>query len=153
MPSTPYRRILVAVDFSPTSDRGIREAARIAGEDTEVTLVHAMRMLEPAIPWSSVNRKVVAKLARDAKAEARSALEKWALSLGERRTRTRVIMGGVAHEKILAEARRIRADLLIVGARGRTLSERLLIGSTAERLIRKATIPVLIVPAAPKKRR
>ena len=152
MPSAPYRRILVAVDFSPTSERAVREAARLAGKDGELLLVHAMPKLEPALPWSSVNRGVVAKLSREAQAQARAALLEAAEALRQTRTRTRVVVGGAAHERLLAEAKRSRADLIVVGARGQTLSERLLIGSTTERLVRKATLPVLVVPAVRRAR-
>lgn len=152
MPTAPYRRILVAVDFSPTSRRAVREAARIAGDRSEVILVHAMRKLEPAIPWSAVNRRVVSKLARDAQSDARAALAALAEGLPHTRTRARVLVG-VAHERILAEAKRAKADLLVIGSRGETLSERLLLGSTVERVMRKATIPVLVVPAAPRRKR
>ena len=151
MPSASNRRIVVAVDFSPGSARAVREAVRIARERDELVLVHVARKLEPAIPWSSVNRRVVAKLARRAQADARAALTAIAERLAPR-VRTHVSVG-VAHEQILAEARRLRANLIVIGAQGQTLSERLLLGSTAERVIRKATVPVLVVPAPLRRHR
>jgi nucleotide-binding universal stress UspA family protein len=145
MPSAAQRRILVAVDFSPASTRAVREAARMAGSGDELVLVHVARRLEPALPWSRANRRVVAKLARESQGDARAALTAIAERLAPR-VRTHVAEG-VAHEQILAEARRVGADLIVLGSRGHTLSERLLLGSTAERVIRKATVPVLVVPA------
>jgi nucleotide-binding universal stress UspA family protein len=40
----------------------------------------------------------------------------------------------------------MQADAIVMGAQGLTLSERLLVGSTTERVIRKATHPVVVVP-------
>jgi nucleotide-binding universal stress UspA family protein len=50
-----------------------------------------------------------------------------------------------ASEEILAEAARERYDLLVVGTRGRRGITRFLLGSTAERIVRHASVPVLLV--------
>jgi len=143
---TGYTRVLVPVDFSPSSTRALREATRLVGEGGEVVLVHVLRKLEPSIPFSATNRKTVTKLARQAKLDARTALEAMAEGVGCARVRTRVVTG-LAHEKILAEAQRAKADAIVIGAHGQTLSERLLVGSTTERVLRKATLPIVVTPA------
>ncbi|PSJ43813.1 universal stress protein [Zobellella endophytica] len=58
---------------------------------------------------------------------------------------TDVVIGPAA-EEILAQASRLGADLIVMGTHGRHGVEKLLLGSTTERLIRKSTIPVLTVP-------
>jgi nucleotide-binding universal stress UspA family protein len=55
------------------------------------------------------------------------------------------IRAGHASEEILAEATREPYDLLVVGTRGRRGITRFLLGSTAERIVRQATEPVLLV--------
>lgn len=140
-----YTRIVVPVDFSPSSDRALREARKILRDRGEISLLHVTRHMDPALPWSAANRRVVAGLSRQAKADARSALDEMAAKLRGVRVHPRVVEG-VAHEKILAEAKRFGADAVVMGAQGHTLTERLMIGSTAERVVRKATLPVLVVP-------
>ncbi len=49
-------------------------------------------------------------------------------------------------EQIIAHARAFRADLVVVGTTGRTGALRLLLGSVAEKVVRRATLPVLTVP-------
>ena len=60
---TGYARILVPVDFSTGSRRAVREARKLLREDGELVLVHVTRHLEPTLPWSATNRRVVDKLA------------------------------------------------------------------------------------------
>jgi nucleotide-binding universal stress UspA family protein len=148
MPSAaPYRRILIATDFSDAAQRAFRHAVELARRmESELFVVHVARKLEPAVPWSRTNRAVVAQLRREAVGEARGALEALAEQAEDVKV-TACLAEGVPHEEILAEARRRRAELVVVATRGRALSERLLLGSTAERVLRKSTVPVLVVPA------
>jgi nucleotide-binding universal stress UspA family protein len=57
--------------------------------------------------------------------------------------------GGEPAEEILRCASRLPADLIVVGTHGRTGVSRLLLGSVAERVVRGARCPVLVVPAPP----
>jgi len=50
------------------------------------------------------------------------------------------------HREILHQAAALHADLLVIGSHGRTGLETLLLGSVTEKLIRKATCPVMVVP-------
>ena len=58
------------------------------------------------------------------------------------------IATGIPSEEVLAVARAEEADLVVVGTRGKTGLEHVLLGSTAERIIRMAPCPVLTVPVA-----
>lgn len=58
------------------------------------------------------------------------------------------IATGIPSEEVLAVARAEDVDLVVVGTRGKTGLEHILLGSTAERIIRMAPCPVLTVPAA-----
>ena len=57
---------------------------------------------------------------------------------------------GAPYAEITELAKEIKADLIIIGAHGRSPFVRMLIGSTVERVVRKATCPVLSV-TIPKK--
>jgi nucleotide-binding universal stress UspA family protein len=57
-----------------------------------------------------------------------------------------MIREGSASSEILSQAADIKADLLVMGTHGRSGFERLLLGSVTEKVLRKATCPVLTVP-------
>jgi nucleotide-binding universal stress UspA family protein len=50
------------------------------------------------------------------------------------------------HREILAQADVLKADLIVIGSHGRSGFERILLGSTTEKVLRKATCPVMVVP-------
>jgi nucleotide-binding universal stress UspA family protein len=53
---------------------------------------------------------------------------------------------GDVHREILAQAAATAADLIVIGSHGRSGFERLLLGSVTEKILRKATCPVMVVP-------
>ena len=58
--------------------------------------------------------------------------------------------GGSAADVILAQAREVNADIVVLGTHGRTGVSRLVTGSTAESVLRRAEVPVLLVRANAK---
>jgi nucleotide-binding universal stress UspA family protein len=140
-----YHRILVAVDFSPASEDAWSHARRLAAlSDGELVLAHIV---------SEAPRFVAGPLTRARLAEVQAALRRgaddrlaqWVAAEG-RRVRTAVRVG-VPYEEIVALARDERADLLVIGTRGRSGVPRALLGSVAERVVRLAPCPVLSVRA------
>ena len=61
---------------------------------------------------------------------------------------TSLLIQGYPVEKILAEAARIPADVIVMGSHGRSLLRHLVVGSVTDGVLRKATCPVLIVPVS-----
>jgi nucleotide-binding universal stress UspA family protein len=121
-------RILCGTDFTPA-----------AGEAEEAARVIAAR--------SGGTLRVVHVADEDAKAPP-------ALAVPADRPETEVaLLFGTPDEAIVAEADRIRADLIVVGALGRRERSRWLLGSTADRIARHANCPVLVVRAAAPFRR
>jgi nucleotide-binding universal stress UspA family protein len=55
---------------------------------------------------------------------------------------------GVALQVILEEAERFEAELLVIAASGRSRVARFFLGSTADRVIRQAACPVMVVPTS-----
>ena len=146
-----YQTIVIAVDFSPATDvvlqRGLDLAARL-GARAEV--VYVTPALEPALPFHRTNRRAVEKLQKEELERAREALaERIAEYDSAVGTAVRV---GPAHEQILAHAKEHRAGIIVIGKRGQNLAESLLIGSTADRVVRKATVPVFVVTTPRKPR-
>lgn len=135
----PLTRLLLATDFTPGSAQAIGRAALLPlGSAARVTLLHAVPPLRPAL------------LGRE-RAEARQRLEyerAELLAALRRRRRTdvkvviRVATGDPAGQ-IAALGR--GADLVVLGRHGSRRFRDLLLGSTAERVIRRGSVPVLIV--------
>jgi len=63
------------------------------------------------------------------------------------KTILREMIGGPAAYPIVREARKLRADLIVLGTHGRRGVRRLVLGSDAEQVVRTASVPVLLVRA------
>jgi nucleotide-binding universal stress UspA family protein len=62
-----------------------------------------------------------------------------------------LLVQGATAEKILQEASRLRAEMIVIGSHGHGALQKLLVGSVAEGILRKVPCPVLIVPSAVQK--
>jgi nucleotide-binding universal stress UspA family protein len=62
------------------------------------------------------------------------------------RIETAIVSATDAHREIVLQAERLHADLIVLGTHGGSGFDRLLLGSTAEKVLRKAACPVLTVP-------
>jgi nucleotide-binding universal stress UspA family protein len=146
-----YRRILVAVDGSPTSMKGLREAIRLAKDGrAQLLLLHvvnefyAFASLDGFAPGVDLvpalregGQRVLAK--------AKAAAEKEGIRA---KTLLRETLGGPAAGSIVRDARRQRADLIVLGTHGRRGLRRMVLGSDAEAVVRSSPVPVLLVRAA-----
>ena len=144
--SYDYQVILVAVDFSAASREALTRATDLALQvGARLEIIHVVGKHRAALPFSKQNRATVARLQREEIAQARKALERWRPSRKGLDVRLRVRAGRPA-ESILAQARKSRADLIVLSNLGHGSFREILIGSTAEHCLRNATIPVLLVP-------
>lgn len=145
-----YRRILVPVDGSEASLVGLRHAiglakdqgARLRVLNVVDDLIMAPMMLEPsgAADFTYVleslrgeGQKVLKKAAAIAE---KSGVKAETVQLESR--------GRPVSDVILADARRSRTDVIVMGTHGRRGLNRLLLGSDAERVLREAPVPVLL---------
>jgi nucleotide-binding universal stress UspA family protein len=55
------------------------------------------------------------------------------------------VVPGIPYDEIIKKAEEINADLIVVGTHGRTGLDHVLFGSTAEKVVRKSTIPVMTI--------
>jgi nucleotide-binding universal stress UspA family protein len=145
-----YRKILVAVDGSPTSMKGLREAIRLAKDErSELVLLHVVNELyafanldgfAPGVDLVPTLRESGRRVLAKAKALADKAGVRAKIVLRE-------TLGGAAADTIVREARRQRADLIVLGTHGRRGLRRMVLGSDAEQVVRSAPAPVLLVRA------
>ncbi len=138
----PVRTIAAATDFSADAGHALGWAGELAEScGADLVLVHAVSMpfgvgaLEVAVPDPAQSA---------AEAAAREALEQQRGELGDLVSEL-VVDSGPADAIILSAARRFSCDLIVVGSRGRTGLAHVVLGSTAERVVRTAPIPVATV--------
>ena len=149
-----YRRILVAVDGSSTSDKATSAALEMAsysGGRSVIRLIHVldeMTYFTGLSPYAGQSGAVIAamreaggKILADALAVVQSAgIQADTLLIDE--------LGTHLAEAIAVQAVQWDASLIVVGTHGRRGIGRMLLGSGAEQIIRLAPVPVLVVRGA-----
>ena len=142
-PVTPVfqlKQILVPVDFTEGMVKALAYAVPFAKQfDATLTLLH---VVEPTfVPAAEMG----ALEDLDTSVEARKELEKLHAQLTDQ-VQCRILMRhGRAETEIINVARELTSDLIILSTHGRTGMERLLLGSTAEKVVRRAGCPIFIV--------
>ena len=142
------RRVLCPIDFSDHSKRALDHAMAIAAwYESTLTVLHVFSAT-PVAPFGPgpvmLEPVVLPLLDRD-----RLLADTKAFAAAEHVSGVRVdtvLREGNATIEILGQASVMAADLLVLGTHGRSGFERLLLGSVAERVLRKASCPVLTVP-------
>jgi nucleotide-binding universal stress UspA family protein len=142
------QRILCPIDFSDFSRRAFDHALAIARwYDSTIRLLHVSG-IQPVVayaPGSAVLPSVL--LTEQDRETLRADMKRFAeTGAGANVPVEFDIAEGSAAAEILATAEAIPADLLVVGTHGRSGFDRLMLGSVAEKVLRKAGCPVLTVP-------
>ena len=142
------KNVLMPTDFSPTSKRALEYAHALAarfGASLHLLHVLAYPMSGAATPdayWvelTDLRKRVREDVDRDIAALA--------ASLGGVKVTTHVLDGNPA-QKIVAAAKDLGCDLIVMGTHGHSGFAHLFLGSVAERVVRSAACPVLTVSAA-----
>lgn len=142
------QNILVALDFSDVSTAVLRYATFLAESfGATLTLVHSV---EPcAYPEDlSAGFTIEEVEARWIKKHEQQ-MEVFRQTIHEGIPSTVVVTTGTARSVIVATAKSHNADLIVIGTHGRAGLKHVLTGSTADRVVRHATWPVLVVPSYP----
>lgn len=146
------KNILVAVDFSDVADRVVQEASRMATlTGAALTLVHVAAPNPDFVGYEPGPVTVRDAVAHHLREEHRrlQALERRLAEQGFRSIS--LLIQGYPVEKILLEAVRVHADLIVMGSHGHGLLRHLVVGSVTDGVLRKSVCPVLIIPSGPGK--
>lgn len=146
-----FKRILVPVDFSAASKKALDMAIAIAARlDASIEVMHAVEYPVYAIPDMTVAVAGAAPMAfeRYARESATRDMERFIGEVVALRSMPGVqltprIVEGEASRSILEYAKQGAFDLIVMGTHGRTGLDHLLLGSVAERVVRKAPCAVL----------
>jgi nucleotide-binding universal stress UspA family protein len=139
------KKILVPTDFSETSKKGVQYALRFAEQfGCAIALLY---VVEPATPVVGAPLAVEVFTDEDEFSIAEKDLTELALEshANGAHSVTSLMRVGHAANEIIKAAKDLDADLIIIGTHGYTSWRHLCIGSTAERVVRTAPCPVLVV--------
>ncbi len=145
-------KILVATDLSEPADEAVRQAhAWAKASGGELHVCHALPesiAYEPL--FSSIAQPDPAQLAATDAEVVRATTARVAQLTGRDAASVPVrVVRGSAGAAIVTEAEALGADLIVVGSRGLSTLDRLLLGSVAERVVRHAHCPVLVARTSP----
>lgn len=149
MTNAAYKKIVVAVDGSATSDLALNEAIRLAGAgDAEVLALYIVDngqlMFDVAYYDPTPVMHALAESGERALAAAAQRLAAQGVSY-ETRLVTEQAVGGDIAGSVNEAASNWGADLIVIGTHGRRGVRRLVLGSVAESVMRQANVPVLLV--------
>lgn len=140
-----YRRILVPIDGSPAAQRAVQEAVKLASDGVRLRLAY---VVEEPKPLDIVDYSVLLGAVRKTGERALATAAEEALKSGVTvETGLLEAPGERVSGVIESEADNWNADLIVIGTHGRSGFNRLLLGSVAEEVVRRASVPVLVVHA------
>ena len=136
----PVQQVLIPVDFSGDSLKAVDTALALVDDPSRLHVLHVLPPLaanDPAVLWDAVSEETATQRVKDRLKEL----------FGSARYagHTDAVVFGAPAAEIASYAENIGADLIVLPSHGRTGMKRLLIGSVAERVVRHAHCPVLVL--------
>lgn len=139
-----YRKLLVAIDFSPIAREALRAAAELAVQaKAELLVAHVWQA--PVYSYAS-EAPFPGEMIDDLVSSAEQLLAEWTAEAKQLGANARsVFLDGVPWDRIVDLLRRDPAiDLCVIGTHGRTGIRHALLGSVAEKVVRHAPCDVLV---------
>jgi nucleotide-binding universal stress UspA family protein len=138
-----FNHIVVATDFSDSASKALDLAISLAvANDAQLSLVHVFELQT----YTYAGTFSYVDIATPLEAAAQETMKKALADVRARHPRTDgVVLRGIVWEDLLLHAKKVNADLIVLGTHGRRGVERALVGSVAEKVVRMSPIPVLTV--------
>jgi nucleotide-binding universal stress UspA family protein len=138
------KRILVAVDFSACSCKALQYAVSFAKQfSAEIVLLH---VVQPPVYSEGAVVAVTAVFDDSTIREAAAKqLSEWRNEIASGATVKANVRTGIPYHEIVRAAEETNTDLIVIGTQGRSGLARMFIGSTAERVVRHAPCPVMVI--------
>ncbi len=136
----PKKCIVVPLDFSDFSFAALEQALEFVDSPESIHAVHVLPRLspmEPGVIWGTIDDESRREHAIQALKDRLSGQEFHGITMD--------IRFGDPARQVARYAEEIRADLIVVPSHGRTGASHVLIGSTAERIVRNSHCPVLVL--------
>ena len=141
------RKILCPVDLSSCADHALAYAAELAEKfAAELTVLYAVPDIVTVLPDGVMPVPLAGPDATELIADGKTAVTEKLTALGTARLNPKVeVRIGSAEEEIIAVAKELPADLIVIGTHGRRGLTHFFLGSVAEKVVRTAPCPVLTV--------
>ena len=148
----PFRTILCPLDFSESSYKALDAASEVAAQfQAELVLVNVIPAAIPGIPadptYAFTGPEEYEKAAR---VSAEEQLTLVAQRIPSELKSRKVVGNGDAADEIARIANDEKADVIVIATHGLTGWRHLVFGSVAEKVIRSADRPVIVIPAHEK---
>ena len=140
MPWLPKKSIVVPIDFSEDSVGAVDTALDLIDAAANLHLIYVLPVMEPAEPgviWTTIDDESRAH-------HAEMALRERLADAKYKDLNITIAFGDPGHE-IADHAKEVKAELIVLPSHGRTGLTRLLLGSVAEKVVRLAHCPVLVL--------
>lgn len=140
------KKILVPTDFSEFSKQAVDYAVELAGRfDAEITLLYVLQDAVALFPEPGVAFPAPGNYLQELQESSQQALDRLRESLPAEMTIQTVLRNGPPFVEIVRFAKEEDFDLIVIGTHGRSGLAHMLLGSVAEKVVRKANCPVLTV--------
>ena len=149
--------ILVPIDFSPSSEAALLQAAELAeAMQAPISILHVVHDLSQAPGYEALKGRKkqlrrMEDIAADMAQEYMQEIQKKHPKLGALHNAETLLVVGIPVTRILEAADKVDARMIVMGSQGRTGLAHIMLGSKAEQVVRLAKMPVMIVKTKHKK--
>ena len=138
---------VVALDFSSVSEKQLEVIGRLTREDRHIYLLHVAEPNPDFVGFDTGPDVVRDQMAQQFHREHEQVQAMAQRLRDDGRQATALLIQGPTVDTILRQAEKLEADLIVVGSHGHGAMFDMLVGSISAEVIRRSTIPVLVVPA------
>ena len=147
-PHEPYRRVLLALDFSPWSMQAVAVALRVAPHARFVLLNAFQVPFEDKLRYAGVDAATIDHYRDQARAEAVQRVNAFAAQTGLKPGQWEAcVIEGDASQRIVEQEQERDCDLVVLGKHGQTATEDLLLGSVTNHVLAEGSADVLVSTA------
>ena len=155
-----YNKILVTTDLTPNSEFAFKHAVMLGRRnDAKIYLLHVLPQVDSTMRnyiSSMLGEKQLKELEQNNMEKARNEMEQEIDNFAKKELAnfpedlarfagTEVVVGHPVI-KILETAKRLDVDLIVMGTHGKGVIEQAFLGSVAEKVLKKSTWPVFVIP-------
>jgi len=138
---------VVALDFSSVSEKQLEVIGRLTREDRHIYLLHVAEPNPDFVGFDTGPDVVRDQMAQQFHREHEEVQAMAQRLRDDGHQATALLVQGPTVDTILRQAEKLEADLIVVGSHGHGAMFDMLVGSISAEVIRRSTIPVLVVPA------
>jgi len=141
------KKILVPVDFSEITTEVLDYAIHFASEEADTITVLHVAPMNPIYPGPDAEPVMIQTYVDEELEREKEELQAIKEHIQKQGVKAdSVLLQGSIIDTIIEEAKELQADMIVMGKESHGLLYRTLLGTTSEGVIRRARIPVLIVP-------